>query len=293
MTTATLQGGIADPGTLLVSDLDGTLLRSDGTLGRRTVQVVNRYIEAGGRFTVATARSFTSAAAVTQELMLTLPVITYGGAIIVDPRSGQPREAQMLPEVTVHNVLALTERDSRIEPIVFAVWQGRDRLCWRPAHATPGIDRFLARRRGDPRLLPVSEWTAIRDADVFYISLISEQTRLVELRAHLSNNGIHVTFSEDIYTPGDWSLELTASNATKATAATMLRDELRARRVVCFGDNQNDLPMFGVADWAVAVANAAPDIRAAAHEITNTNDTDGVAHWITKHSQAQPVVDVR
>ncbi|MEO6885735.1 MAG: HAD family hydrolase [Jatrophihabitantaceae bacterium] len=284
MTTTTLKGSIADPGTLLVSDLDGTLLRSDGTLGRRTVQVVNRYIEEGGRFTVATARSFTSAAAVTQELMLTLPVITYGGAIIVDPRSGQPRQAQMLPEVTANDVLALTEGHSSVEPIVFAVWQGRDRLCWRPAHATPGIDRFLARRRGDPRLFPVSEWTAISSADVFYISLISEQTQLVELRTRLSANGVHATFSEDIYTPGDWALELTASSATKATAVTTLRDELRARRVVCFGDNQNDLPMFGIANWAVAVANAAPDIRAAAHEITTTNDTDGVAHWITENS---------
>ncbi len=93
MTTAIPGGGIADPGTLLVSDLDGTLLRSDGTLGLRTIQVVNRFVELGGQFTVATARSFTSAAAVTKELMLTLPVITYGGAIVVDPRSGQSRAA--------------------------------------------------------------------------------------------------------------------------------------------------------------------------------------------------------
>ncbi|MGA9748390.1 MAG: HAD family hydrolase [Nocardioides sp.] len=277
---------IDDPGTLLVSDLDGTLLRSDGTLGRRTAAVVNRYVEAGGLFTVATARSFTTAAAVTRELMLTLPVITYGGAIIVDPKSGQPRTAQMLPQVTVHNVLALTERDSNIEPIVFAVWQGRDRLCWRPAHATPGVDRFLARRRGDPRLLPVSEWTAISSADAFYMLLIGDRSRLAELREHLPGQGVHVTFSEDVYAPGDWSLDLTASGATKATAVTALRNELRPRRVVCFGDNQNDLPMFRVADWAVAVANATPDIRAAAHEITTANDADGVAHWILERTHA-------
>ncbi len=193
----------------------------------------------------------------------------------------------MLPEAAVHHVLAWTERDSRIEPIVFAMWQGRDRLCWRPAQATPGVDRFLARRRGDPRLFPVSEWSDINSADVFYLSLIGEQTRLAELRAQLSDNGVHVTFSEDVYTPGDWCLELTAAKATKATAVNELREELGARRVVCFGDNQNDLPMFDIADWAVAVSNAAPDIRAAAHEVTTTNDTDGVAHWITRNTRVQ------
>ena len=82
---------------LFVSDLDGTLLRPDGTLGDRTIRVVNDLIAAGGLFTYATARSFTSASRVTAGLNLELPVITYAGAVIVDPRSGRPREAAMLP----------------------------------------------------------------------------------------------------------------------------------------------------------------------------------------------------
>ncbi len=67
-----------------------------------------------------------------------------------------------------------------------------------------------------------------------------------------------------------------------------LQEELGARRVVCFGDNQNDLPMFGIADWAVAVSNAAPDVRAAAHEVITSNDSEGVADWIHTNTGVQP-----
>jgi 5-amino-6-(5-phospho-D-ribitylamino)uracil phosphatase len=88
--------------TLFVSDLDGTLLGPDATLSETTTHVINEFISGGGMFTYATARSFTTASLVTAPLDLRLPVITYGGAIIVDPCTGQARQAQVLPADVVH-----------------------------------------------------------------------------------------------------------------------------------------------------------------------------------------------
>ena len=62
--------------TLFVSDLDGTLMRSDKTLSDKTVQTLNRLIENGVLFTYATARSIQSAMEITGKLKLKLPVIT-------------------------------------------------------------------------------------------------------------------------------------------------------------------------------------------------------------------------
>ena len=69
---------------LYVSDLDGTLLGGDEKLSVRTISVVNRLVADGVLFTYATARSFTSASQVTAPLRLEVPVVTYGGAVIVD-----------------------------------------------------------------------------------------------------------------------------------------------------------------------------------------------------------------
>jgi hydroxymethylpyrimidine pyrophosphatase-like HAD family hydrolase len=59
-------------------------------------------------FTYATARSFATAARLTAPLNLRLPVITYGGAIIVDPLTGAARQARVLPADLVEAVFRLT-----------------------------------------------------------------------------------------------------------------------------------------------------------------------------------------
>ena len=55
-------------------------------------------------------------------------------------------------------------------------------------------------------------------------------------------------------------------------------------RIVCFGDNINDLPMMGVADLAVAVDNALPEVKAAADIVIGPNTSDSVAEFINLDS---------
>jgi 5-amino-6-(5-phospho-D-ribitylamino)uracil phosphatase len=272
--------------TLLVTDLDGTLLRPDATLSTGTVHIINDFIDRGGLFTYATARSFTSASRVTAPLRLCLPVITYGGAIVVDPRTGQPRPARMLAVEVVAEVLRLTSDSDLIQPVVFAIHEGRDRVFWLADHVTPGVASFLAHRQGDPRLFPLRDWTTIDVSSVFYLALIGVGGPLHELYGRLTEvrARCHTVLAEDIYTAGEWWLEITAPTATKAAALVALRRELAADTLVCFGDNRNDLPMFAVADTALAVANAAPEVRAAASRVIGANTADGVARWISDHA---------
>lgn len=74
-------------GILYVSDLDGTLLRRDGTLSAQSAALLNGCMERGLLFTIATARSWNSAGPLLSKLRLTLPVITYNGAFLVDPQT--------------------------------------------------------------------------------------------------------------------------------------------------------------------------------------------------------------
>lgn len=269
---------------LLASDLDGTLLRPDGTLSDTTVRVVNDHVANGGMFTYATARSFTSASRVTSRLDLRLPVVTYGGAVIVDPVTGEVHETRMLDAEAVAEVFDLTSRSDVVQPVVFVMHEGRDRVCWLADRATPGVNAFLGKRRADPRLLPVTDWSTIDKSSVFFISFIGSQRplrrlleRLREVRARC-----HVVLAEDIYTPDEWWLELGSPAGTKAAALTTLRSRFDVDTLVCFGDNHNDLPMFAIADTALAVANAVPEVRRAASEVIDANTSDGVARWIIR-----------
>jgi 5-amino-6-(5-phospho-D-ribitylamino)uracil phosphatase len=282
--------GLGRPRTLLVSDLDGTLLGPDATLSETTIRVVNEYIADGGLFTYATGRSFTTAAMVTAPLNLRLPVVTYGGAVIVDPDTGRARQAQVLPADVVDEVFRVTGDSTLVQPIVFAIHEGRDRVCWRGDQITPGVDHFLRTHVGDPRLLPLRTWSSIDASSVVAICLISGEQPLRELRARLTGTDIRcqLLLTEDIYNRGDWWLELTSSTGTKGVALGVLKTELSADALVCFGDNHNDLSMFAVADTALAVANAASEIRMAATDVIGANTADGVARWIAEHRGAEP-----
>ena len=62
--------------TMVISDLDGTLLNSDVRLSDFTVNALNSLIRRGVNFTYATARSLKSAKKVKKGLELFLPCST-------------------------------------------------------------------------------------------------------------------------------------------------------------------------------------------------------------------------
>ena len=86
--------------------------------------------------------------------------------------------------------------------------------------------------------------------------------------AELSHSSVHDTL-----------LEISAAGVSKASALARLCEQrdIAREEVIAFGDMPNDLPMLTWAGHSVAVANAHPDVRAAADEVTASNDESGVA----------------
>ena len=265
---------------LYVSDLDFTLLRSDATLSARTVSVINGLIAAGVPFTYATARSYLSSRRVTSDLDLALPVVTYGGTVIADPHDGAPLHVEGMPGVVVSAILDAAI-DAGLEPIVYAMEGGRDRVRWHEGSVSSGVRWYVAHREGDPRLAPLRSWDDVDPASIFYITLIGTRERLEALRDGLGGALAECAhfLSLDGYMNEHW-LEIHAGSGTKAQAVRRLAGSLGAERVVAFGDNHNDRPLFEVADETCAVANAVPELRALATHVIGANDADGVAEWL-------------
>ena len=272
--------------TLYVSDLDGTLLLPDGTLGARTVAVVNALIAGGGLFTYATARGYESSSRVTDRLRLELPVITYGGAVLADPGTGVPSRVARVPEEAVAAVLRATEGPGPVQPILFVNHGGRDRVCWLPGYSTPSVESYLGRRAGDPRLLPLRGWPEIDPGQVFSLAVLGSKEPLARLSDALAESlgACHVTVSEEIYAPGQYWLEVGSLDGTKAAALEAVVSAVAADRLVCFGDNMNDLPMFAMADESLAVANATDEVQRGATGVIGPNTAEGVAEWLSAHA---------
>ncbi len=275
-------GGSDLPRTLYVSDLDGTLLGADSSISPTSVRLLNEAVAAGALFTYATARSFSSASRVTEGLHLSVPVVTYGGTITADPRDGAPRHVQLLDETVVGSVATECGRAVAVEPVWFTFEDGRDWVRWRPDRMTAGVERFTAHRPGDRRLRPITPDDPLDHRSVFYVTMIAARPSLVALRSALADplqSAAHF-LNEDPNTPGlDW-LELHSPDGTKAHAVRRLVTDLGADRLVVFGDNHNDVPMFAVADQGFAVANAVAELKALATAVIGRHDADAVARHI-------------
>ena len=75
-------------------------------------------------------------------------------------------------------------------------------------------------------------------------------------------------------------LEVVAQGVSKAAAVRAMAERTGAEWVTVFGDNLNDLPMMEVADEAVAVANAMPEVIERADTVIGPNSEESVARYI-------------
>ena len=270
--------------TLYVPDLDGTLLGTDGRLSAESARLLNQAITAGVLFTYATARSFSSASRATEGLQLAMPVITYGGTMTVSSRDGSPELVRLLDEKPVSLMAAEFARTPAVEPVWFTFEDGRDWVRWRPDKTTSGLELFLAQRAGDRRLRPITPDDPLDPRGVFYVTVIAENAVLMALATMLSSGPLGTAahfLTVDPSTPGLAWLEVHDGAGTKAHAIQRLAARYGAERLVVFGDNHNDVPMFTVADQGFAVSNAVPELKAVATGVIGHHDTDAVARHIT------------
>ncbi|MBC7277653.1 HAD hydrolase family protein [Nocardioides sp.] len=268
--------------TLILSDLDGTLLGPGAALSTATRDGINDLLANGLQFSYATARSYVSAARVADGLDLQIPVTVSGGAFQLDPHTGAILNEERIPDADLDTVLRLC-REHRVPPIVYNGIPTAERAAWVEGEESDGMRRFLADRVGDSRFRPTPGWAQLPRAGGFYATIIGEASAIAALTIDIgaaTDGRLSLIAQIDTHHPQDTYLELSAARATKAHAVAWLRDYLNVARVIVYGDNLNDLPMFRAADQAYAVANAAPEVLAAATGVIGANTEDGVLHHL-------------
>ncbi|MGZ4383719.1 MAG: HAD family hydrolase [Gaiellaceae bacterium] len=249
---------------LVASDLDGTLLRGDGTLSERTLEAVIRVTASGVGFVILTARSPRGLAPEAERLGVEL-AICCNGAVTYDFALDRPLHERTLPHAVARRLI---ESVREAAPGVALGWEHRG-----------GFD---AERHYVPLYVPPEQ---IPRADPLALEFLPPLTKLVLQHHELDQSELHDLTAElcgehavATYS-GARLVEIAAAGVTKASALAELCAERDIDRgeVLAFGDMPNDVPMLLWAGRGVAVANAHPDALAAADEVTGSNDEDGVA----------------
>jgi Cof subfamily protein (haloacid dehalogenase superfamily) len=253
---------------LIASDLDGTLLRPDGTLSDRSADALRAVAAEGVVVVFATGRPPFVA---TNEIAAAGSGVHYGvmanGAIVCT-----------LPDVEV------------LHSVSFSVAVARDAVRVLRLHdPTLGFalatDRGFTAEAGFHERMPVHAGTdTVADA----LTGHDDAVQAIKLLAFHPTRGAHALTEElpvvlgpslTVSHMGAEAVEISPAGADKGVGLQWLLDhlEIDAGEVLVFGDEINDLPMFAVAGRRVAVQNASPAVRDAADEVTASNADDGVA----------------
>ena len=115
--------------TLYVSDLDGTLLRSNQKTSEHTNKVINELVRDGMLFSYATARSYNTARKVTEGMTAEFPVIVYNGAFIRDSLTGEILLKNFFDREEIVGV-AEDIINSGIMPIIYSFVNGEEKFSY-------------------------------------------------------------------------------------------------------------------------------------------------------------------
>jgi Cof subfamily protein (haloacid dehalogenase superfamily) len=265
-------GGRGSKPRLVATDLDGTLLHTDGTVTERTRSVLTALDDLGVPVVFTTGRPIRWMEALWADVGGHGLAICSNGGIVYDVAQHEVVQARTIDVGTVVTVGRLL------------------RL------AIPGTTFALEKTTGFAReeaFMPRLNVNATRDIPLGELESIADETVVKLLARHeeIAPEAFWEQAEEVIghLVTTTWSsvgalVEMSAVGVTKATTLAMLAAELGVGpdEVIAFGDMPNDLPLLEWAGTSYAMANAHSTVLALADHVAPRNDEDGVAAVLTE-----------
>ncbi len=248
---------------LILTDLDHTLLRQDGSISEKTLRAIGECRKRGILFAVATARYWIGAERYIDQLEPDYEITTDGtlihsrGQCIYSCAFSVPDTNRIVQQIT-----------KTVPGTEITVADGKT-VYWNSRH--------------------ISESAKLHKA-VFCGYDTPLEVRANKIVAELPDEGTARRIADQVrcglqcYRGEKWYAFMPAgAGKTEAIRALAEASGISPAEMVAFGDDRNDLEMLKICGKGVAVANAVPEVLEAADEVTLSNDEDGVAAWMISH----------
>ncbi len=251
--------------SLLLFDLDGTLLRSDKTISKRTLQILNQCREKGLKIGVSTSRSEPNSLVYLNELNPDV-LISSGGALLKSGKEYIFRaefssdETKMM--ISTAREVCGDDCEITIDTIKSNYWN------------------YKTDPKNDDKNWGDSIYTDFSDFSERALKMcvqIFDEKKANELAARLSECDC-IRFSD-----GYW-YKFTKKNITKENAILKIAETLgfSTESIIAFGDDFADIGMLELCGTGVAMGNAIDEVKNKADIVIDSNDEDGIADFIEK-----------
>ena len=270
---------------LYVTDMDGTLLGGDSRVSPESARIISELSRDGAMITVATARTPATVDPLLRNTITTPPAIVMTGASMWLRDEHRYLNPAFIPGEELPAIVALFI-EAGIHPFIYTLDRATSMLTVYH-HGT--LDRAERRFVDERRHLSLKKFVLDASEDdlvsphrpTILLFATGPVTAIYDLAARLAETTeCSISHYADIFNPSLGYIEVFAPGVSKAGAVERLAESLGVESVVVFGDNLNDLPMMAVADEAIAVANALPEVKERATKVIGPNTASSVARYI-------------
>ena len=270
--------------TLYITDLDGTMLNSNGELSAFSSEAVKKLIDNGILFSVATARTAATVLDMFKGTGLNTPIALMNGVCVYDTVKNKNVITHSINKSIAADVLNIYEKYDKHPMLYFdkgdfleIVYTEIDNI-----HQYEYITDRNSRKL--KKFIKADCYNLKSDDELLYIVSFDKPSELIGIYNEIQKKeGVISCFYADNYTDCNF-LETMNSSISKGISALDIKRLTNADRIVAFGDNLNDIPLFEVADEAYAVSNAHMELKNRATDIIGSNDEDAVVRFICDHA---------
>jgi Cof subfamily protein (haloacid dehalogenase superfamily) len=253
--------------SLVLADVDGTLVTEDKVLTPRAQAAVKALGEADIRFAITSGRPPRGMAMLFDALELTTPVAGFNGGIFVK------RNLSILAENTLPADVARQAIDLiRHHGLDAWVYHGNDWLITKPG--APHVAREAWTVKFEPKI--VADFDDMLDgaAKIVGISDDLDCVRRCEADAQAAF-GERATASRS----QPYYLDVTSKDANKGAVVAYLSQHLEVppEEIATIGDQPNDVLMFKRSGFSIAMGNASDQVKAQASATTDSYNDEGFA----------------
>jgi Cof subfamily protein (haloacid dehalogenase superfamily) len=253
--------------SLVVSDVDGTLLPKDKVLTEGNTRAVRKLHEAGIGFTIVSSRPTIGMGFLIEPLEINLPIGAFNGSSIVDAQLKPIEQHLIAPDVAKRGLDVLDAFGVDIWLFTNDRWLTRNP----DGEYVPHEKRAI---KADPTI--VANFTSHLTQACKIVGASSDAALLQRCEAAMQEAvGREATAvrSQTYY------LDVTPAGFDKGTfvAAIAKRLGISTDAVATIGDMQNDLAMFATSGVSFAMGNATDDVKQHATHVTDSNERDGFA----------------
>jgi Cof subfamily protein (haloacid dehalogenase superfamily) len=253
--------------SLVLADVDGTLVTEEKILTERARDAVNALQHAGILFAITSGRPPLGMAMLFDVLDIDTPIAGFNGGLFVD------RHLTILEQKTVPPDVARRAIDlMQARGLDTWVYSGNDWLITKAV--APHVDREAWTVKFQPKVVSDIGKHLQQVAKIVGVSDDLDKVRRCEAEAQASF-GQHATASRS----QPYYLDVTNKNANKGAVVEYLAQHIGvpADEIATIGDQPNDVLMFKRSGFSIAMGNASDEVKAQAAAVTASYNDEGFA----------------